>query len=439
MNQKLKTRKRKYHMWSDDIETIIDNLKQEIKLRENNQKELEEEKNRLEKLLEEQACELNKINKENVLVKNAFLNNLSHEIRTPLNGILGFLQLLLNSNNDLVTKRMYADIINNSSQQLLDIMNDIIDLSKVESGELIENIKDIDLNEELKDLCSHYERIANKKSVEFINKCDHQTESFKINIDLYKLRVILNKLLDNAFKFTHEGYIETGFHLLKSNNVLQFYVKDTGIGIAKNKHDFIFGKFCQVELSSTRRYGGTGIGLTIAKAYAESLGGKIWLESEENAGSVFYFSMPFKDRFSDDSKNDFNSNNLKTPDLIWQDKNILIVDDLDMNLILIEKLLAKTGVKCMKAFNGREAIELIKNNDKIDLILMDLRMPVMNGIEAAREIKKIRKDINIIAQSAYIDSETKKEILTLGFDNHIEKPIESDELLSLIDAYFQSK
>ncbi|UCH15107.1 MAG: response regulator, partial [Bacteroidales bacterium] len=422
----------------ESAKKTIDELKKEIKLERRTKEELVNNKTRFEKLLEEQNIEFHERIEENDKIKIAFLNNISHEIRTPLNGILGFTHLMVNTNCNRVTRRIYADAINYSSKQLLDIMNDIIDLSKIESGDFISNEKEICLNKELDDIYSHYKKIAEEKSIEFIRKTDKTQDNLEILINQYMLRGALFKLLDNAFKFTNEGYIETGYNILKSNKIIRFYIKDTGIGISDKYHDFIFKKFSKVDSSSAAKYGGCGIGLTIAKAFTEKLGGAIWVESEENEGSTFYFSVSFKECNIDDSAKEVKYDKPVIPKFKWNDKKILIVDDIITNVLLLEEILAATGARCSKAFNGREALEFVRNN-KVDLILMDIRMPVMSGVEAAREIKRINRDILIITQTAYINSDNKKEILSFGFDDYIEKPIKYSELLSLIDSHFRGR
>ncbi len=428
------------------LETYVENAKdkinelnQEINIEREAREELIKDKIKLQALLEKQTVEFHEKLEENERIKLAFLNNITHEIRTPLNGILGFAQLLVKSDCNNDTKRMYAETIDYSSKQLLGIMNDIIDLSKIETGEFFSNEREICLNMELDNIYSDYEKIAEDKSIEFIRKKDRDQENLAIKIDKYLLRGILCKLLDNAFKFTNSGVVETGYNILKANKIIRFYVKDTGIGISNDYHDFIFEKFSKVDSSSAPKYGGSGIGLTIARAFAKKLGGIIWLESVENEGSTFYFSVPLKESSCDESTKNIDFNYPEIKDYKWEDKNILIVDDINMNILLLEEILAVTGASCFKASHGEEAVKFIRNNNKIDLILMDIRMPVMSGVEAAKEIKKINRDILIIAQTAYISLKNKKEILDYGFDDYIEKPIKNNELLSLINRHFRKK
>ncbi len=439
LQQELARQKKLLERQVEEAKYKIDELEQEINVARNAREESEKAKKKLETLLEKQTIEFHEKIEKNERIKLAFLNNITHEIRTPLNGILGFTQLLVNTNCDNATKRMYAETIDYSNKKLLDIMNDIIDLSKIESGNFTSNEKEICLNKELDDIYSTYEDLAKEKQIEFIRRSVHSEENIVISIDKYMFRGILFKLLDNAFKFTNKGYIETGYNISKANKVIRFYVKDTGIGIPDNDLDSVFEKFSKVDSSSTAKYGGCGIGLTIAKAFTEKLGGSIWLESVENEGSTFYFSIPLEECFVEDPVKKADCNKTEIPVYNWKDKNILIVDDISMNIALLEEMLARTGAKCFKAFHGKEAVEFVRNSKEIDLILMDVRMPVMTGAEAVEEIKDINKDILIITQTAYINSENKKEIMSYGFDDYIEKPIKTHELLSLIDRYFQKK
>lgn len=439
LHQELARQKKLLESQVEKAQYKINELNQEINVERHAKEESEKAKIKLEALLEKQTIEFHEKIEKNESIKLAFLNNITHEIRTPLNGILGFTQLLVNTNCDNVTKRMYAETIDYSNKKLLDIMNDIIDLSKIETGDFSSNEKEICLNKELEDIYSIYEKIAKEKPIEFIKKSNHSEKNIVMRIDRYMLRGILFKLLDNAFKFTNKGYIETGYNILKTQKIIRFYVKDTGIGISDNSLDSVFEKFSKVDSSSTAKYGGCGIGLTIAKAFVEKLGGTIWLESVENEGSTFYFSVPLKKYYVDDHAKSVDCNKPEIPDYKWKDKNILIVDDINMNISLLEDMLSKTGAKCFKAFHGKEAVEFVRDNNKVDLILMDIRMPVMTGLEAVKEIKNINKDILIITQTAYINSKNKKEILSFGFDDYIEKPIKSHELLSLIDRHFRKK
>jgi len=379
------------------------------------------------------------IAEESARLKTAFLANLSHEIRTPLNGILGFLQLLIDSKKDLTTKSTYTEIIKNSSNQLLGIMDDIIDLSRIQSGDYKSNEKEIIINDELNKTCSRYTEIAKEKQLRFIKKIYNMEGLSKIIVEWDTIKEILAKLLDNAFKFTQEGCIETGYNILPENNFIKFYVKDTGIGISKENQALIFDRFRQLDITPTRKYGGMGIGLSIVKAFVEKIGGKIWVKSKENIGSTFYFSIPYKTTKPENIHQDSIIKNQASVKYNWENKKILIADDISFNRFLLKEILKKTYAEILNASNGKEAIDVFKQTSDIDLVLMDIKMPVIDGIEATKEIRKIDKTIPLIAQSAYNSTENKNEMIKAGCNDFIEKPIIKEELLLLIDKYFVGK
>jgi len=248
-----------------------------------------------------------------------------------------------------------------------------------------------------------------------------------------KFKKILTLLLKNAFKFTEKGFVEYGFKPEKDKMV--FYVKDTGIGIAEDERDIVFEKFRQVDDSNTRKYGGVGLGLTLVKKLVELLNGKIWFDSELGKGSVFYFSLPYvkqEEELAAEKKI-----GEKTAKKLLSDKTILIVEDENSNYLLLDKLLTLENVNTIWAKNGEESIEKFKENENIDLILMDLKMPVMDGYEATRKIKQLSKNLPIIALTAYTESESIEKALSKGFDDYLEKPIKRNELFERIGVYMK--
>ena len=353
---------------------------------------------------------------------------MSHEIRTPMNGIIGFTKLMLQSSITDEKKYIYSKTVIECSQQLLSIVNDILDISKIEAGQIElsqDSVNIIQLLEELYDL---YKSKANNKNIFLaINK---QLKDNQINIftDYVKLKQILNHLLSNAIKFTHEGEIKFGYNV--KNNLLEFYVKDTGIGIKKELHEKIFEQFRQGELDISKMYGGTGLGLSISKKLVELLNGKIWLESEHNKGSCFYFSIPFSkldsviEPISEDER--FMNSNAKP--------TILIAEDELTNFLFLHELLNEQ-YNIVQAKNGEEAIDICKNRDDIKLILMDLKMPKIDGFEATKTIKELKSDIIIIAQTAYAMKKDREKILNLGCDDYVSKPIEITQLMELLKKY----
>jgi len=223
-------------------------------------------------------------------LKSAFLANMSHEIRTPLNSILGFSDLLTAPDLDTESRKDFANLISTSGNNLLSIINDILDISKIEAGQITLIRKEFSAYDLISEIQKEYSYRANAKGIELILKPRNETQDLVILSDESRIKQVLVNFVGNALKFTDSGYIKIGVDIIQSN--IQFYVKDTGIGIPKDFHDKIFDRFRQVEAAQTRRYGGNGLGLAITKNLAELLGGRIWLESEPNAGSTFYFALP---------------------------------------------------------------------------------------------------------------------------------------------------
>lgn len=238
-------------------------------------------------------------------------------------------------------------------------------------------------------------------------------------------------LLKNAIKFTEKGYVEYGFK--PEQDEIIFYVKDTGIGISEDERDIVFDKFRQVDDSHTRKYGGVGLGLTLVKKLIELLDGRIWFDSEPGKGSVFYFSLPYGKQEEELAveKKTFEKKEKK----LLSDKTILIVEDESSNYLLLEKLLKLENANTIWARNGEESIEKFKENENIDLILMDLKMPVMDGYEATRQIKQLSENIPIIALTAYTESESIEKAKSKGFDDYLEKPIKRAELFERIGEF----
>jgi len=368
-------------------------------------------------------------------LKSAFLSTISHELRTPLNAILGFSELINEDmeNNEIVG---YVKLINKSGQMLLEIIEDILDVTDIESGRARVTKEEFNIDSVLKELYPETESIQEKEKKEHIEieYCPpSNSDEITINTNKSKFKKILTLLLKNAFKFTEKGFVEYGFKPEKDKMV--FYVKDTGIGIAEDERDIVFEKFRQVDDSNTRKYGGVGLGLTLVKKLVELLNGKIWFDSELGKGSVFYFSLPYvkqEEELAAEKKI-----GEKTAKKLLSDKTILIVEDENSNYLLLDKLLTLENVNTIWAKNGEESIEKFKENENIDLILMDLKMPVMDGYEATRKIKQLSKNLPIIALTAYTESESIEKALSKGFDDYLEKPIKRNELFERIGVYMK--
>jgi PAS domain S-box-containing protein len=370
-------------------------------------------------------------------LKSAFLANMSHEIRTPLNAIMGFAQLLKEEKIPVKKQEYYFDTILSQSHFLLQLINDIIDLSKINANQIRLEKSTFSLNEFLADL--HQElmvKMGHDESKQHLtltlNKGlkDHQSY---IYTDLIRLEQIFTNLLSNAVKFTEKGEIEFGYRKRSQDNLL-FYVRDTGIGVPENKRDKIFKRFAQADESVTRKYGGTGLGLSISKALTELMGGQIWLDSETNKGSVFYFTLPLQlQHYPVREKTTATFKEQHS----WESKAILLVEDDLSSRDLIKEFLNSTGVNLFICETGKEALNVFMKNPDIDLILMDIKLPDINGWELTRKIRlyENNKRVPIIAQTAYAMSEDAQKCMDAGCDDYISKPIDSLGLLQKIGKF----
>lgn len=366
-------------------------------------------------------------------LKTAFLANMSHEIRTPVNAIVGFSDLLRDPKLKESDKEMFLNYIINGGRSLLNLINDIIDISKIEAGQIRVEKLSCDLYTMMNELHFMYTeqlRIKNKTSV--VLQVSNYPEDVKLTIltDPFRLKQVFINLLSNAFKFTEKGSIEFGYKVVKNNELL-FYVKDSGIGIPADKQEIIFHRFRQVEETYTRNYEGTGLGLAISKKLVELMGGNIWVESLADKGSTFYFTLPLeKSKAVDDL--------IKTTDFVLgktsvEDKNVLVVEDEDSNYLLIESMLSGIGVNLHREVNGMSAVEYFESNMKnIDLILMDIKIPGMNGYDATKAIRKLSAKVPIIAQTAYAMAGEEERCMEVGCSDYISKPYNKNQLLKVI-------
>jgi CheY-like chemotaxis protein len=372
-------------------------------------------------------------------LKSAFLANMSHELRTPLNAIIGFSGLVIDSGPDINTVS-YSQIILKSGQHLLSLVEDILDSTMIETGETRINYEKsnlISLLNEVKDIL-HGEIInENKTGVELILNLEGIDSDASLVTDGRKLKQVLLNLLRNALKFTSTGYIEYGFKELKSegNKIFQFYVKDTGIGIHKKHHQAIFNIFRQIDDTHTRKFGGMGIGLSIAKKTVELLGGKIWVESEPSAGSIFYFTIP--------ERTDINAKNIKRDEKElnmekkYDGKTILVAEDEQSNFDFLKILLTRMNVTVLWAKDGIEAVNMCESDPSIDLVFMDIKMPLLNGYEATKRIKAKRPDLPIIAQTAYAMISDKLEAENAGCDGYLSKPIKIYQISEILEEHLK--
>lgn len=364
-------------------------------------------------------------------LKTTFLQNLSHEIRTPMNGIMGFSEFLKNPSLTFDQQQSYIEIINNCSKQLLSIINDIIEISKIENGMVTINENIFNINALLEDLYYYFKPQAQEKNLKLEYFSPYANTEAKVIGDQSCINQVLSSLISNAIKFTNHGYVRFGFE--QKHNGLLFFVKDTGVGIPKAFHSTIFERFKQIDTSSTRTSGGLGLGLAIAKTYVTEMGGEIWLESETGQGSTFFFQLPVKSKSKEPVPSERLSP-LAIPNM--KGKCIVIAEDDMANFILLQAYLASSEAKILHASNGREALQYCDENDSVDLVFMDLKMPVMDGFEATRLIKQKFPHIPVIAQTAYAYAEDKQKALSCGCDDIITKPIKKSELITLLkDKY----
>jgi PAS domain S-box-containing protein len=373
-------------------------------------------------------------------LKTAFLANMSHEIRTPMNGILGFAEMLNDDKVSAGNKKKYIDIINSNGKMLINLIDDIIDFAKIEAGEIKIIQRDFSLNNLMQQVHSSFlsENLKkDKTNVKLRLRKAFTNDECYITSDPNRLRQILTNLISNSFKFTKQGFIEFGYKYMQQEEMLEFYVRDTGIGIPEEKAKVIFDRFIQADNTYTRKYGGSGLGLAISKGFAELLGGSMWLETEVNKGSTFFFRIPYKEAQKSDAEQF--SKKRKRDSYNWDKRVFLIAEDDRFSYKFLESFLKQTNAIVLHAVDGKEAVEKCENNPNIDLILMDIQMPEMNGLEATQKIKKFRSEMIVIAQTANAIAEEKQKCIDAGCDDFITKPVNIDELFAKIERYVPTK
>jgi PAS domain S-box-containing protein len=371
-------------------------------------------------------------------LKTAFLANMSHEIRTPMNGILGFAEMLNDDQLGEGSRKKYVEIINNNGKILMDLIDDIIDFAKIEAGQIKVLNQEFSLNALLTQVHSSFLSETFKKDRESVRLRIRKAltnEECYIQSDPNRLRQILTNLVGNAFKFTREGYIEFGYEL-PEDDMIRFFVKDTGIGIPANKIDMIFERFVQADYSRSRKYSGSGLGLAISKGFVELMKGSMWVESKEGEGSTFYFTV----QYTPSKKVSTAESESKKPkaDYNWEGRLFLVAEDDTFSYKLLEGFLKKTQADILHAEDGAQAVKICRENDNIDLVLMDVQMPEMNGMEATRKIKEFREKLPVIAQTANAIAEEKQKCFEAGCDDFVTKPINISELFSKIDQWLTS-
>ena len=353
-----------------------------------------------------------------------------------MNAINGFTDLILNTDINETEKLEYLNVIEKSGKNLVSIIDDLIEMSKIDSNQITPNFTLVNLESCVNELYETIKVTIQNKDIEFILIKSSMPAEFNIVTDDIKLKQVLINLLTNAIKFTDKGMVTFGYEIDEKNSLIHFTVRDTGLGIDEEEHKNIFDRFKRVDSDISIKVGGLGLGLAISKAYVELLGGKITLESKVGEGSTFYFSIPLKyakvENITVRPVN--NLEGIKT-----EGKLILIAEDDNINFLLFQKMMQNKNYNIIRAINGQEAVEICLSNPSIDLVLMDIKMPIMNGFEAIERIQPIRPNLPIIAQTAYSSSEDKAKIEAAGFANYITKPLNRERLFELLIIYLEEK
>ncbi len=370
--------------------------------------------------------------------KSSFLANMSHEIRTPMNSILGFANLLAMANMPEEQKGEFVEHIQSSGKILLNLIDDIIDIAKIEAGEIKikpDVCQPARVIEELLNTFEGYKAGVGKGHIDLISKIP--SDPMEIRTDPYRLRQILSNLTSNAIKFTDEGTVTISF-VVKNEQWIEFSVEDTGMGLTQEELRKVFTRFQRTARSEEKNISGTGLGLAISKNLVELLGGQMWVSSVPNQGTRFWFHLPYAPVAGSGHKWTPTEFAQDYPQFNWNRKTILVAEDDDNSYTLLKSILTPTQARILRAVNGREAIEAVKITDAIDLILMDIQMPFINGIDATREIKKLRPTLPVIAQTASAMDGDKEKCILAGCDDYLTKPIHPENLLAKMSQFIPS-
>ena len=380
---------------------------------------------------EEKAQKAEKASK----MKSLFLANMSHEIRTPLNAIEGFSRVIAETDSQEDRMKFY-EIIESNNNRLLNLVNEILDLSRVESGEIVMKKSKTDLNE----LCDSIKNIFKFRCPDTVKLIwNKPTMSVHLNTDANRLTQVFSNLISNSLKHTSQGSISYGYHIINDGQNVEFFVKDTGSGISPQDLDHIFETYVSRDAETTKN--GYGLGLPLCKIIIEKLGGKIAVESTLGEGSTFHFILPFEGSFGGLQKTSTTTTNVRTIRVSGRPddnnkKSILVAEDEDSNYELVRIVLHKR-YKLIRARNGIEAVTL-NEEEKPDMILMDIRMPEMNGLDATRIIKEVRSDVPVVALSAYAFEENIRDAKLAGCDEFMAKPFKVEDLIEMVKRYLDA-
>jgi signal transduction histidine kinase/CheY-like chemotaxis protein len=382
------------------------------------------------KLVEEAQVKAKEKAEENDRLKSAFLANMSHEIRTPLNAIVGLSGLLSEPGLSSGEKENFSAIIRENSDILLQLIDDIIDVSKIEAGQIIMRPAPCNVNDLMSDIYESFQlQLKENATLQFYLDKEGHGEIFSVT-DARRLRQVITNLISNAIKFTEKGIIKFGCRINTENQIL-FYVKDSGIGIPRDKHEMIFDRFGQADDSKTKRYRGAGLGLSISKSLVSLMGGSIWVDSDTGKGASFYFTIPYVPALLSKEKQRSEYNPADWPDVL-KDCTVLVVEDREVNYSLIDKMLGKTGANTLWARTGLQAIKICSERTDLDLILLDLNLSDIDGYEVLTEIRKTRRDLPVIILSAFAMNGEKEQCLNAGCNGYITKPIQPEYLMAAI-------
>lgn len=356
-------------------------------------------------------------------LKSSFLANMSHEVRTPMNSILGFISLMQESSPTPEEQKEYFSIVKQGGERLMNTINDIIDLSRIDSGQMLMNLGEINISELNNIVHSVFLPDAKAKNLNLTFAGIEPNEDIVLKTDRSKLYTILSKLIKNAIKYTQRGEVRFGCRY--DSETICYFVEDTGIGIAKNRHQDIFDRFVQVDGSINRDYEGSGLGLSLCKAYVEMMGGTIWVESEEGKGSTFYFRLPLDSNLSVSNQEEPSD----ASGFVKKFFQILIVEDDPGSFEYLNLILSREGHQITHTYTGFEAIELCRQKNSFDLILMDVKLPGIDGYETTRRIRDFNQSLPIIAVSAFAFSEDHERAIMAGCNDYVTKPVNKDLLL----------
>ena len=406
----------------------ISEQKEELQIKTD---ELAKHKENLEKKVKQRTLDLfiaKEKAEESDLLKTSFINNISHEFRTPMNAILGFSSFLKKSDLSEENRKEFSSIVDKSCSQLLNIVDDTIEISKVQANQAKLFKTDVNIADIISEVINDFNETLLQKKLEINLDLNLNEAQLFIKTDKNKIKKIFWHLTDNAIKYTQNGYIKITGKLLE-NNYTEFRIADTGIGISPDMHKKIFEPYRQVETGVTRDFGGNGIGLSLSKAYVEMLGGKIEIESLLDKGTTIIFTIPLEENTKKEKQKKIITSGIK------DNKTVLIAEDNKLNYLLLQELLSRYNLNLLHAWNGNEAVEVFRKEKQIDLILMDLKMPIMNGLDATKQIKQLNASVPIVAQTAYSTSEDQDNAKKYGCDDFISKPISEQALHQIINNY----